>query len=166
MKEVKEKRWIRGSRTDRVVENGRTYYKICKCGIEKESYKIPMCNACGKDYYIKNRSKNPKHIVEVGNGIVIVKDLVVKGKKDMTLPSETAGTKYYKKLLFDFVNRIQRRNGLASLEDIFVDMITLFNYYGCNQDIDKLPTNLQLKAMWDFLKEYKNKMELRELIKK
>jgi hypothetical protein len=156
VKEVKEKRWIRGSRIDRVVENRRTYYKICKCGIEKESYKMPMCNACTKDYYINKRSKTN----------IVIKDLVVKGKKDITLPIETAGTKYYKKLLFDFVNRIERRNGLASLEDIFVDMITLFNYYGCNQDIDKLPTNLQLKAIWDFLRDYKKKMELKELIKK
>jgi len=159
MKEVK----IRGSRIDKVVENGRTYYKICKCGVEKESYKMPMCNDCTKDYYIKNRSKNPKHIVEIGNGIAIVKDLVVKGKKDTTLPTETADKKYYKNLLFNFVNRIERRNGLASLEDMFVDMITLFNYYGCNKDIDKLPTNLQLKAMWDFLREYKKKIQLKEL---
>jgi len=149
MKEVKEKRWIRGSRTDRVVENGRIYYRICKCGVDKESYKTPMCNACNKDYYINKRSKTN----------IVIKDLVVKGKKDITLPIERVGTKYYKRLLFNFVNRIERRNGIASLEDIFVDMITLFNYYGCNQDIDALKTDVQLKMMWDFLREYKNKIE-------
>lgn len=33
MEEVKVKRWIRGSRTDMVKENGKTYYRICKCGL-------------------------------------------------------------------------------------------------------------------------------------
>ena len=40
------KRWKRGSRTDMVKENGKVYYRICKCGLQKESYKMPMCNAC------------------------------------------------------------------------------------------------------------------------
>jgi hypothetical protein len=154
MKEVKEKRWIRGSRTDRVVENGKIYYTMCKCGVEKESYKTPMCNACNRDYYVNKRSKTN----------TVIKDLVVKGKKDITLTTEIVGTKYYKRLLFNFVNKIERRNGIASLEDLFVDLITLFNYYGCNQDIDVLPTDVQLKMMWQFLREYKNKIESKNFL--
>ena len=144
------KRWKRGSRTDMVKENGKVYYRICKCGLEKESYKCPMCNACEKEYYRKRRQNKD-------NYDIVIKDLVVKGKeKDKSIDTSK---KRYRKNLFEFVNKIERRNGLASMEDIFVDMITLFNYYVCNQDIDILPTGIQLQMMWEFLRDYKIKRE-------
>lgn len=147
------KRWKRGSRTDMVKENGKVYYRICKCGLQKESYKMPMCNACEKEYYRKRRQNKD-------NYDIVIKDLVVKGRdKDNSVET---GRNKYKNSLINFVNRIQRRNGLASMEDIFVDMITLFNYYGCNQDIDILPTGIQLQMMWEFLRDYKIKLENRK----
>lgn len=144
------KRWKRGSRTDMVKENGKSYYRICKCGLEKESYKKPMCNACEKEYYRKRRQNKD-------NYDIVIKDLVVKGKeKDYSIPTKKF---YYRDMLFDFVNKVERRNGLVSFEEMFVDMITLFNYYGCNQDIDTLPANLQLSLMWEYLKKRKEKIE-------
>lgn len=144
------KRWKRGSRTDMVKENGKVYYRICKCGLEKESYKCPMCNACEKEYYRKRRQNKD-------NYDIVIKDLVVKGKeKDYSIPTKKF---YYRDMLFDFVNKVERRNGLVSFEEMFVDMITLFNYYGCNQDIDTLPANLQLSLMWEYLKKRKEKIE-------
>ena len=149
MEEIKRSK--RGSRPDIVRENGKIYYKVCKCGIEKESYKMPMCLKCNNTYYIEMRGRrNAKNI--------IVRDLVIKGSnKDVTILEKPG--KYHRRLLVEFVNKIERRNGLASLEDIFVDLITLFNYFGCNQDIDPLPTDTQLSMMWNFIKEYKNKIE-------
>jgi hypothetical protein len=152
MKDIKEKRWVRGSRPDMVKENGKVYYRICKCGLTKESYKMPMCKTCDKEYQ-KNRREN-QH-----NFNVYIKDLVVKGSRDATISAKVPGKTHYPKLLVEFVNRIERRNGIASLQDIFVDLITLFNYYGCNQDIDVLPTDSQISMMWEFIREYKNKME-------
>jgi hypothetical protein len=152
MKEMKEKRWVRGTRPDMVRENGKIYYRICKCGLTKESYKMPMCKGCDKEYH-RNRKEN-QH-----NFNVYIKDLVVKGKRDNSILDKVPGKTYYPKLLVEFVDKIERRNGIASLEDIFCDLITLFNYYGCNQDIDTLPTGMQLSVMWNFIKEYKNKME-------
>ena len=152
MEEVKVKRWIRGSRTDMVKENGKTYYRICKCGLEKESYKMSMCNVCNKEYYKNKRRDKDGYKVKI-------KDLVRNGEKDMTIMAKKF---YWRDKLFNFVNRIERRNGIASLEDIFVDMITLFNYYGCNQDIDILPTDLQLRMMWEYLRDKKKKIENRK----
>ena len=144
------KRWKRGARTDMVKEDGKVYYRICKCGLEKESYKCPMCNACEKEYYRKRRQNKD-------NYDIVIKDLVVKGKeKDYSIPTKKF---YYRDMLFDFVNKVERRNGLVSFEEMFVDMITLFNYYGCNQDIDTLPANLQLSLMWEYLKKRKEKIE-------
>ena len=146
MEQALKKRWIRGSRTDMVKENGKTYYKICKCGSVKESYKMPMCKSCDKEYSKKRAKSKIKYEASI-------KDLVVRRS------DKSEGKINYKQFLISFVNKIERRNGLASLEDIFVDMITLFNYYGCNQDIDVLPTDIQLKLMWDYLRDYKIKLE-------
>lgn len=149
MEEIK-KRWVRGTRTDIVKENGKIYYRICKCGLEKESYKMSMCRECNREYLNhRNRSKKLYDIE--------IKDLVRKGKDgDRTLIRKK---NFWSNKLIDFVNRIEKRNGLASIEEIFVDMITLFNYYGCNQDIDILPTDLQLSMMWEYLRDKKKNIE-------
>lgn len=150
MEQIKNKRWVRGSRLDIVREGDKIYYRICKCGLEKESYKKPMCNFCSKEYQKFRNEQRNKYNVKI-------KDLVVKGKGgDKTLDRKK---NFWSNKLIEFVNRIERRNGLASMEDIFVDMITLFNYYGCNQDIDILPTGIQLQMMWEFLRDYKKKIE-------
>lgn len=55
----------------------------------------------------------------------------------------------------DFVNKIEKRNGMASVQEIFVEMITLFYDYGLNADdkvIDTLSVNKQLEHMWNKLK--------------
>lgn len=149
MEEIK-KRWVRGTRTDIVKENGKIYYRICKCGFVKESYKMSMCRECNREYLNhRNRSKKLYDIE--------IKDLVRKGKDgDRTLIRKK---NFWSNKLIDFVNKIEKRNGLASIEEIFVDMITLFNYYGCNQDIDILPTDLQLSMMWEYLRDKKKNIE-------
>jgi hypothetical protein len=150
MEEIKNKRWIRGSRTDIIREGDKIYYKICKCGVEKESYKMSMCRSCNRDYLNERNRSKKKCDFEI-------KDLVRKGKGgDKTLDRKK---NFWSNKLIEFVNRVERRNGIASMEDIFVDMITLFNYYGCNQDIDILPTGIQLQMMWEYLSDYKKKIE-------
>lgn len=60
----------------------------------------------------------------------------------------------------DFVNKIEKRNGMASIEEIFVEMITLFYDYGLSIDdklIDKYPVNKQLTFMWNKLKMVSSK---------
>jgi hypothetical protein len=53
----------------------------------------------------------------------------------------------------NFVERIERRNGLASLHEIFVEMITLYNESGlAGRPIDTLPVNKQLSYMWEKLR--------------
>lgn len=151
---MKQKRWIRGTRTDMVKENGKSYYRICRCGAVKESYKMSLCRTCNRNY-LKERNKNKT---------IVIKDLVVKGKnKDNSIVTYR---NFWKNKLINFVNTVERRRGWVTMEELFVDMITLFNYYGCNQDIDVLPTGSQLSMMWNFLKDYKNKIEKSKKIKK
>lgn len=54
-----------------------------------------------------------------------------------------------------FVNRIEKRNGIASIQEIFVEMISLYNDYGTSYEdrvVDTYPVNKQLEYMWNKLK--------------
>lgn len=115
-------------RTDFVIEGGKRYYKICKCGKVKERYKNSYCLSCSNEYSKKQLNKNNE------------------------------------KFLIEFVDRIERRGGIASMEDIFVSMITLYNYWGYNKKINALPTKIQLSIMWEFLKEKRKKIKYKKSI--
>ena len=55
----------------------------------------------------------------------------------------------------EFVNRIEKRNGIASIQEIFVEMISLYNDYGTSYEdrvVDTYPVNKQLEYMWNKLK--------------
>lgn len=53
--------------------------------------------------------------------------------------------------LINFVNKVNRRGGLASIEDIFVDMITIYNKYCNPSKLDTMETGTQLSMMWQHL---------------
>lgn len=52
-----------------------------------------------------------------------------------------------KKDLEEFVYRLESRKGLASLEEMMVEMITLYNVFG-EEIVDLLPVHKQLNKMW------------------
>ena len=66
--------------------------------------------------------------------------------------------------MIEFVDRIERRNGMASMEEVFVELIGHYNTFGNEYKYDKLSTNLQLEAMYDHLKKQRNKLLKRKLI--
>ena len=147
----------RKARTDIVVENGKKYYLTCKCGKTKESYKTSYCNACCKDYYM--RYAGCKYELKLTPKLVQKKP---SEEKDYTMFKLVKRKKnYYDKKLVDFVNRIERRRGWATLHEIFVEMITLFNFYGSQQMIDLLPVDSQLEYMWGVVKERKRMIDLK-----
>ena len=50
--------------------------------------------------------------------------------------------------LIEFVDRIRRRGGLASLDDIFVKLITIHTKYYPIIGMDQLSAEKQLSKMW------------------
>lgn len=137
----------RNGRTDSIIEGGKRYYTICKCGKEKERYKTPMCRSCNNEYLRQIR------LTRDDWSLIKIKDI-----KDLRTPKDRTFENPYDTILIEFVDRIERRDGIASMHDIFVIMITLFNHYGHNKDIDNQPVNIQLSIMWEYLKEKRKKV--------
>lgn len=140
-------------RQDRIFdENGKYYYALCKCGREKEFYKSSYCSECNKKYQKIWRGTDKKRDEKVSN-----LDLGVKIK---TKKLENRELKERMEMeVVKFVNRINRRGGICSLEDIFVDMIEYYQFFGNNNMLDAKPVNVQLKLMWKFLQNKKKEIE-------
>jgi len=130
------------------------YFNCPKCGIEKKP-KSPYCASCQlinqKNKVGFNDSDNSDKISKKGstllkpNGVTV--DDIILTKLD----------------LVNWVNKINRRNGIASMEDVFVHMITFYNYFGREGVFDILPTNEQLKLMWEFLQKKAKEFSQSEL---
>lgn len=71
--------------------------------------------------------------------------------------------KEYEKLLEDslieFVNRIEDRSGMASMYEIFVELITIYNHFCYFNEMDSLEPTDQIILMWSMIKKEKNKIE-------
>ena len=150
------------TRDDLIRENGKHYYRLCnKCREPKPSYKASYCPKCQLERARAQR--------KTGEDLVKSLDKVSNSRKetnDSTMFDDIVRKKlFYDKMLIEFINRIERRNGISSMEDIFVTMITLYNFYGCNKSLDHLKTDLQLQMMWELLKEKKRKIELKQKIR-
>lgn len=143
-------------RDDLIKENGRHYYRLCnKCRETKPSYKSSYCPKCQKERSLREK-KTSKDLLESLERTTNSR----KETNDVTMFDDIVRKKtFYDKMLVDFINRIERRNGIASMEDIFVTMITLYNFYGSNKSLDHLKTDLQLQMMYELLKEKKKKVE-------
>lgn len=50
--------------------------------------------------------------------------------------------------LKSFIQRIENRNGWASMEEVFIELITLNNIFGHNKFIDELTPPKQLESMY------------------
>jgi hypothetical protein len=146
----------RKARTDIVIENGKKYYLTCKCGKKKDSYKTSYCNECCREYYM--RYAGCKTEIVLKTKLVTRKPAEEKDYSVFTLVKRKKT--FYDKQLVDFVNRIERRRGWATLHEIFVELITLFNFYGSQQVIDLLPVDAQLEYMWRIVKERKRMIDM------
>ena len=145
------------TRKDRVLDgDGKYYYATCKCGVIKDSYKSSYCKDCQKVYQNNWRSGKPVKEQKVER---LQLEKIKNEKSNSTWRESRSHTINMENKLIKFINRIDRRNGICSLEDIFVDMIDLYNFFGNNSMIDTLPTQIQLSLMWDFLKKKKIKVE-------
>lgn len=153
-------------RDDLIKEGGRYYYKNCnKCGSVKSSYKSSYCSECQRETAKRKKDTTNEllqSLEKTGHSR--------KESNDSTLFNDVVRKKtFYDKMLIEFIDRIERRSGIASMEDIFVTMITLYNFYGSNKSLDHLQTNLQLEMMWELLKDKKKRIEnevrIKDLVK-
>ena len=65
---------------------------------------------------------------------------------------------YEIQLLNEFVMRVNSRNGWVSLEELFIDLIDLFQLFGNFFWIDRMDTKDQLKFMWIYLQKVNDKL--------
>lgn len=133
------------SNQEKVLIGGKICYKLCKCGEEKEKPSSPFCRPCNRKYLSERKSIKINDKLFNSNFCI---------EEDKLKPSE------FRIILINFVNKIERRGGLASLQDVYVDLITLYNYFGINdKSINILEPAEQLSAMWQFIKERKKEIE-------
>lgn len=115
----------------------RYYYRICKCGRTKESYKSAYCIDCMRSRK-RNRLKDAHRPIFMTD----INDYIT----NMT-------SKEWGSYLQEFITRIDSRGGMASLNEIMVDLITLYeHYYGINSIPDVSP-KLQIEYMWKYIKK-------------
>ena len=70
-----------------------------------------------------------------------------------------------KEELIEFVDRVNNRNGMVSMNEMFVELITLFHYYYDSRGVlDQLTPSQQIEMMWKYIKElaYNWKMGIKE----
>lgn len=118
---------------EKIIEDGKYYYPVCKCGVVKENYRTSYCKTCMANYTVKIRDRR-----------------------------NSVQEKINFEELNNFVERMYKQNKMASMKDLFVDLITLHNYFMRNRrDIDCMNVGLQLALMWeDIEKLYWKKKKL------
>ena len=107
----------------------RYHYIYCKCGSVKESYRSAYCVKCQRDKY--NRINN-RNLTDY--------DLEVITKDDAKLR------------LIKFINKVEDDGGYISFNDLFIEMITLYNCY-FSDGMDSMKPAKQLTTMWRRLNE-------------
>ena len=137
--------------------NGQHYQRFCKCGDLKEDPKRSKCNKCRPEVRsIKIQGKYYKRFCKCGNLKENITSKICNECAKVEL--KPIDPRYYNnEALIKFVEKIKRRNGIASLEDIFVHMITIYNSYG-DRTMDTLSVQTQLGLMWQQLNEIYNKL--------
>lgn len=144
---------MKENREDLVKIGKKFYYKLCKCGAKKNTLKTPYCIDCWR----KRKSSIVKDLSEFAEN----RKKRERSGINVELSARTIG-KFFEDKLYKFVNKIERRNGLASMEDIFVELIDLYTYYGSQKNIDEYSVDKQLQIMWKFLKGKKLYLENRK----
>lgn len=137
------------------------YYQCPKCGADK-NLKSSYCPDCQRISTKKHTIKVKKHKEIEIDSEVIGSDF---SKADSTLENYLNHSDIINEKinLINWVNKIERRGGLASMEDIFVHMIGFYNYFGKEGVIDTLPTSKQLEIMWDFVRGRRDEFSKQEL---
>lgn len=130
------------------------YNKCNRCGGNKPENSRSTCSACIKE----NPSSKKKYIYEICQKCGV-------DKKNNTSSICNACAKIYrvnrsvdmeivKKDIINFIKRIERRKGYASIMEIYVEMITLFYNTFPNDTYDNFEPKYQLEKMYIYLKDF------------
>jgi hypothetical protein len=60
--------------------------------------------------------------------------------------------------MIEFVNKIESKRGWASMEDVFLDLISFYQIFGPGTNIDAMEPKDQLMFMYQYLKNRKDKL--------
>jgi hypothetical protein len=113
------------------IESTKKYcYIYCRCGEIKESYKSSYCVKCQRVKY--NRS-------------------VGKNRTDYKLEYITKDDARAR--LGSLIKRVEDDNGCITLQDLFIEMITLYNHYFASNGMDEMRPGKQLTTMWKKLNQ-------------
>ena len=121
------KRIIKGKEVWIEEKNGKKiyyYYDCPKCG-NKKNLKSSYCIPCMND---KHRGRIG--IAASSEDVYLKTDTVTDNNSSERTPNQ------YKLDLINFVNKIEKRGGLASIYEIYVELITLYNHFGRQSSID------------------------------
>lgn len=122
-----------------IKENGKYYTVYCQCGAKKSTYKSPYCKPCANAKQNVRRGSIDRYLNRIETAI---ENRRIKKEKDLRL--------------IEFVNRVEDRQCMVSDEELFVELIGLYNdCIHTNTSLDKLSTKEQLLSMWTALKNYK-----------
>lgn len=132
---------------------------ICKCGREKKNPARSKCNYCANEYN-KNRkllgldkNKDLRQFKEPADGRLSVKEYMAhKKQKD--------------EALVKFVDKIENRAGYASNEEVFVELITIYNSLINSFSMDSYSVKDQIQMMWSRIRKYRDDLKLLESDKK
>lgn len=113
------------------------------CG-KKKSSKFEACYLCRMaTLNLENSKVNPNYSLENYNSVRI---------KD---PQH----------IVEFVDRIEGRGGWCSINEMLVELITLYNENGVNVwGHSELPPHIQLMNMYSYLKKLKNKLVIQQVV--
>jgi ribosomal protein L37E len=111
----------------------------------KLKYEIPICRNCGIEVYEEKRDRN----ICKECAYTIQKFKQVVNKSSLVSSNEN---NLMREHLLEFIPRILDRNGMASFEEIFLEMITLSNHFCLQKHYINVPPDKQISNMWRELK--------------
>lgn len=126
--------------TDKIIYDRFRKYEIRPTLNPDKITQNKLCNLCLNDNAYEYTKKSTRYCFEC-------KIIDTKSKRTFDV-----GIRESIPMLKEFVNRVEDRNGFVSLDEIFVELITLYQYFGNNYVIDSLSVREQIIYMWQYLK--------------
>jgi hypothetical protein len=106
---------------------------------------VPVCRNCGIEVY---EEKRDKYICKECSYITNKFKQIV-NKSSLVSSNEN---KLMREHLIEFIPRILNRGGMASFEEIFLEMITLSNHFCLQKNYINVTADKQIANMWKELK--------------
>lgn len=151
---------------DQIRIDGKIYYKTChRCGDVKKVLTMYYCHDCNNEAYreaLIRKGKTPKPRKE---SCTKVERKTIRSKEVLKNEERLRVLSCLYIDLDNFINKVVKNNGWASIQDVFVTLITLYNrsiveynelYY---RIIDTMDPKDQLEYMWNHIQKVKDALD-------